>query len=138
MNVSMMMNPQNMYNVDINISSQYFDIPTFTSKFKNSKNPLILSINILSLQSKYNEFKSFILEITNCDIKIDVIAIQETWNIKYPELLDIPGFQRIIYCTRSNNANGGGVGYYIREGLSFKQITNLVDNHNNIFESISV
>jgi hypothetical protein len=56
----------------------------------------------------------------------------------YTDLLNFPGFQRILYYTRNNTNNGGGVEFYVRNGLHVKQNTNFVTNHNNIFESISI
>jgi hypothetical protein len=72
------------------------------------------------------------------NIKIYAIVLQETWNIKYPNLLTLPGFQQIVYHTRNNNNNGGGVGIYVHEGLNFKVNTNPVDYISKIFESISI
>jgi hypothetical protein len=62
-----------MYNdvTNINITSRYYDINSFISRFKNSKNPIILSLNIQSLHSKYNELKSFINELANHNVKVD-------------------------------------------------------------------
>jgi hypothetical protein len=53
------LNEDDKYNdvININITSRYYDINSFISRFKNSKNPIILSLNIQSLQSKYNELK---------------------------------------------------------------------------------
>ena len=39
--------------------------------------------------------------MTNNNIQIDLIALQETWSIKHPQLLDIPGFQQLVYKNRS-------------------------------------
>ncbi len=67
-----------------------------------------------------------------------MFALQETWNIKYPDLLDIPGYQHVIFTSRNNNNNGGGVGFYVRNGLTFKQNNTFVTNQNNMFESVSI
>jgi hypothetical protein len=68
-------------------------------KFANNKNPLFLSLNIQNLQSKFFELSTF-------------------------TTLDIPGFQRLIFKSRSLN-RGGGVGFYVRSGISTKIIEEL-------------
>ena len=44
-------------------------------------------------------------------VKVKVIAVQETWNVPYPELVNINGFKLFIK-TRSNN-RGGGIAFYV-------------------------
>jgi exonuclease III len=68
-------------------------------------------------------------------VPIDLILLQETWDIKYPQLLDIPGFQNIVYRTRVG-MRGGGVGIYIRNGLNFKERTDLENYKLKTFENI--
>jgi hypothetical protein len=72
-------------------------------------------------------------------IVIDVIAVQEVWEVRQPEILSIPGFQTFVYKTRSNmRGGGGGVGFYVREGLTFKIIENLSPFEQKIFEAITI
>jgi hypothetical protein len=60
------------------------------------------------------------------------------WKIPYPDALDIPGYQRLIFKSRSRG-NGGGVGLYIRENLNFNVITTNFDSFvDKIFESVTV
>ena len=106
-------------------------------KFANSTRPLFLNINIQSLNSKHEKLKNFILSLTNKNIQIDLISLQETWAIKQPQLLDIPGFQPLIFTNRKRG-RGGGVGFYLRNGISYK-----VNKENSvfidkIFESLSL
>jgi hypothetical protein len=51
--------------------------------------------------------------------KIEIVAIvlQETWNIPYPELLNINGFKPLIFKNR-RGMRGGGVGFYIKNNLN--------------------
>ena len=95
---------------DITIDSQFYDTDSFITKFSNHNKPIFLNINIQSLNSKYEKLKNFVLTLTNANINIDVIAIQETWLVKYPHLLLIPGFQPLTYINR-NRGRGGGVGF---------------------------
>ena len=103
-----------------NLSSKFYDISSLKTNFQKTLNPLLLSVNIQSLNSKFNDLKIFITELINANVPIDVIVMQETWNINYPHLLELPGFQPLIYRNR-NNMRGGGVGFYIRKGLNFKR-----------------
>ena len=63
--------------------------------------------------------------------------MQETWNINYPHLLELPGFQPLIYRNR-NNMRGGGVGFYIRKGLNFKRKIELEQFQQKTFENIVI
>ena len=62
--------------------------------------------------------------------------MQETWTIKFPQLLTIPGFQPPFYLNRKKG-RGGGVGFYVRNGLSAKILPDLTSNIDKVFESIS-
>jgi hypothetical protein len=63
----------------------------------------------------------FILDKTlKSDLPIDLILLQETWEIKYPNTVSIPGFQNIVFRSRTG-MRGGGVGIYLRNGLKFKE-----------------
>jgi hypothetical protein len=43
-----------------------------------------------------------ILDLVNKNVQIDVIALQEVWEIRDPNTLIIPGFQPLVYKTRAN------------------------------------
>ena len=52
----------------------------FKSFIKNSNNVFsIMSTNIASIRSKYDELKIFTEELLDYDFKFDVICIQESW-----------------------------------------------------------
>jgi hypothetical protein len=89
------------------INSKYYDMSTVPTFLAKSKCPIFLSINIQSLQSKYDQLKMQIGELLYKGVKIDVIAIQETWEVRYTDLFDIPGFQRLICKTREGMRGGG-------------------------------
>jgi hypothetical protein len=80
------------------LSSLYYDTDSFVEKFKNSNQPLpvILGINIQSLLSKHLELKSFIAELKCKGIVIDVLLLQETWDYKCKNLVDIPDYHKVI------------------------------------------
>ncbi len=78
---------------------------------------MYLSINIQSLMSKHSNLVSEIADMQQHNLSIDAIAIQEIWDLRYPELVPISGFQEILYKKR-RNMRGGGIGFYIRNGIS--------------------
>ena len=70
----------------LNIDSIFYDMDSFIKKFSNSKSPLFMNLNVQSLNSKHEKLKNFVLALSNKGIVIDIIAMQETWSIKYPKL----------------------------------------------------
>jgi exonuclease III len=70
-------------------------------------------------------------------IPLDIIVLQETWEIKFPELLIIPGFQKIVSRTREG-MRGGGVGIYIRNGLNFNERKDLENYSQKTFENVTI
>ena len=121
----------------LSLESSYFDLDAFKLRCRSENNPIILSLNVQSLLSKLNELNIFLNELSSNDIHVNVIAIQETWAVPYPDSVVLPGFQKIaLKCRR--NSRGGGVGFFIREGIEFKIIDNLSPFIENIVESITV
>ena len=58
-------------------------------------------------------------------ILVDIIGLQEVRSIgSNIDVLDVPGFQSLIFKSRSLN-RGGGVGFYVRSGISTKIIEKL-------------
>ena len=109
----------NFYGVDLNngdpyenctVASEYYDMNSLCNVEALSKNSIFLSVNIQSLQSKFEQLKQQIIELRSKGLTIDVIALQEVWEVKYPEQLCIPGFQKLVCKTRSG-MRGGGVGF---------------------------
>jgi hypothetical protein len=70
-------------------------------------------------------------------ISVDVIAVQEIWDIRYPEIVTLPGFKPLIFKKR-RNMRGGGVGFFIRENLTGDIIEELSPFVNKIFESLTI
>jgi hypothetical protein len=57
--------------------------------------------------------------------------------VTYPHLLQIPGFQQLIFVNR-NKGRGGGVGFYIRNGLNFKTVDLKIRSHDKILEHFTL
>ncbi len=92
----------------INLTSSYYDPNSIIKKFSNTNIPLILSLNAQSLQSKFNALSEFITHLTNNKVKIDIIALQETWSVPYIDLFTIPGFHPPIIASKTTGRGGGG------------------------------
>jgi len=101
------------------------------------ESPVYLSINVQSLNSKFECLNSFIADLVSKKINVEVIAIQECWNIEYAELLQIPGYHPFIFHQREG-MRGGGVGFYIKEYISFEIVQDCSHFENKIFESITL
>ena len=122
---------------ELTVDSTFCDSSSLINKFRGSNRPLFLNINIQSLNSKHEKLKNFVLTLSNNNIQIDIISLQETWTIKHPQLLDIPGFQPLIFTNRKRG-RGGGVGFYVRNGITFsinKELSVFVDK---TFESLTL
>jgi hypothetical protein len=89
------------------IDSNFYDVDSFTSKFTNSKQPIFLSVNIQSINAKHEILKELMCTLQNKKIPIEILALQETWAVRYVNLLDIPGFERLIFKNRSVGRGGG-------------------------------
>jgi exonuclease III len=120
-----------------NLSSCYFDMQSFSNTYQHCKEPLFISLNIQSLNSKFSELKSFIAELGKVNIFIDLIILQETWNVVFSELLELPGYQPLISRNR-RNMRGGGVGVYVRKGLNYKVKNNFEIFRHKTFENITL
>ena len=96
--------------MELTMDSFFYDSESFLNKFRNSDKPIFLNLNVQSLMSKHEKLKDFIVRLTNNGLQIDVIALQETWNVKDTNLVAIPGFQKLVFCNRKTG-RGGGVGF---------------------------
>ncbi len=126
-----LVNPFNNLN-----NSPYFDTDTFTKAFKKTNKPIFISINIQSLMSKIDSLKALILHCSNSNVFIDVIAIQESWKVHYPELIQIPGYN--FYHQERTKSNGGGVGFYIKQTHPTLLLPNLSPFNEKTFETLSL
>jgi len=76
-------------------------------------------------------------ELIKKNINIEIIALQETWDVKYPDLFPITGFNPLI-CKRRRGMRGGGLGFYVKEGLRAEILENLSPFENKIIEALTI
>ncbi len=93
--------------------------------------------NLTSLQSKHENLCLELDELIKNNINVDVIALQEIWDVRYPELVAIDGFKPLIYKKRKG-MRGGGVGFFIKNTLNAEIIENLSPFENKIIESLTI
>ena len=121
---------------NLDILCNYIDENQFVSKFSGSNNFNLFSLNIQSLPSKYNALQDLInnFNINNC--QPDVLCIQETWQVPDPSLFPLINYNQFICNLRSNSIQGGGVGFYFKNSLRFKILTEKSIFIDRVFESI--
>ncbi len=93
------------------------------STLKYITDPVILSINVQSLNSKFERVCQLLSELLYENINIIAIALQEIWRLPHPDLLNIKNFTFIH--KQRNLGQGGGVGFYVRDCYPFKILKNL-------------
>ena len=110
--------------------SRYVDLSEVQSIFQNNPNEfLILTLNIQSVNEKFNHLLPVIDNLTSQGLYFGAICLQETWTSTDSDLslLQLPGY-RLIHqgskCTKH-----GGLMIYLNKSYSYK-IRNLFTNSN--------
>ncbi len=96
-----------------NINCSYASV---TNVHLNTNHLNIMSLNIQSINSKFSDFKDFLYEM---DQLPDIICLQELWQFPCHTAFSINGYYPMIYKLRNNDIQGGGVGFYIKTGISY-------------------
>jgi Reverse transcriptase (RNA-dependent DNA polymerase)/Endonuclease/Exonuclease/phosphatase family len=119
-------------------NSVYCDELSYYANYKNCNDFSMMTLNIQSLPSKFNEFNEFVsmLNLNHCSP--DVICLQELW--QFPDTVDfsINDYHPLIYKLRHNNVQGGGVGIYVKKSLKFSLLPGKSLFVDRIFESVFV
>jgi len=89
------------------------------------------------LNSKHADLNDLILNLIEKGVNIEIIALQETWNIVNPQLLLIDGFHPVIFKHREG-MRGGGVGFYIKNCISYEKIDDCSPFENKIIASLTL
>ena len=78
-----------------------------------------------------------VLNFLQQNIEIDLISLQEISQVENVDCLALPGYQPLVFKSRSN-CKGGGVGFYIKEGIKFSWIDEFSIFHEHVFESVCI
>jgi len=118
------------------IKTSFTDFDEFSKMYKNCKTPIILSLNIQSLHSKFNDLKNLLLSLCNQKTNVVAIALQEIWQIPHSDMLNIPNFTFVF--KQRTQCRGGGVAFFIHNDYSFKILDEHSLIHEKIFECVTV
>ena len=121
---------------DLNILCQYSSIKDTIENMKNKKGLKIISWNIRSLQANFNQFKDFIDLFNRESCFLDIICLSEIWVLKNIEFYNLENFN-FVYKMR-NLSTGGGVAFYVRKGIQYKELKNLSSFEEKIIESLTI
>ena len=116
---------------------EYIDVNDFVNKC-SSKKLSILTLNIQSLQSKFNDFKELVVLLSSNNSKPDVICLQELWQINANSNYNIDGYKPLVYKVRHGSVQGGGVGIYVCNNLDFTIDEGLSVFFDRVFESLVI
>ena len=101
-------------------NSRYVDMSELQSLFISNGNELILTLNIQSVNAKFNNLFPVINNLASQGLYFGAICLQETWtsNDSDLSLIQLPGYQLIhqgSICTKH-----GGLIIYLNESYSYK------------------
>ncbi len=102
-NYNRLLNEQDDFNnpyLFTQLNCNFYDINSLPLNPTCKQSPCYISINIQSLNSIYKLLKDLILELVSKNINIEIIALQEIWQIQHIELVNIPGFHPLISTQR--------------------------------------
>ena len=122
---------------DIEIDSKYYDIEDFIRIKNEQSNISLLSLNIQSLSSKFNQFKDFHNELCSNKSNFDFMCLQEVYSIMDADFYHLENYHKIQSKTRTIH-KGGGVAFYISKSYKFEILDELSIFQEKIFESLFV
>ena len=110
----------------------YFSTEEFNDQFKErTEFCSLLSYNIRSLKKNCKNLENFLDSISNEKFNFSVLSLQELWKIHNIQDVKINGYQPLIFKGRESK-NGGGVGFLIKDGIKFQELSHICDIKDNI------
>jgi hypothetical protein len=104
---------------DLNIQCNYMDVNSFISMHRSVSNFSFFSLNIQSIHAKFTEFEDLINNLNSMHCAPDVILLQEIWQVQCVNSVSLNNYSELVFKSRSNNVQGGGVGIYFRNNVKF-------------------
>ena len=96
-----------------------------------------MSLNCRSLTARWDDFKNLFNEINSDRSQLDIIGLSEIFNVN--QAFHLPGYQQFIFKNRpDNDDNHGGVGFFIKEGISYSVRTDLSIFIPHVIESLFI
>ena len=90
----------------------------FVSNIGNFSGLNVLSLNIQSLSSKFEELKIFCDRIKNSGGIVSVLVLQEIWDVSLPNLFYIKDFE--LFTNTQKTSKAVGVAIYCKKKLESK------------------
>ncbi len=87
----------------------YVDPFKFVIDYKNVKNISIMTLNVQSLNAKFNDLFELIATLTKNNCSPDVLCLQELWQFPSDVDFQLPGYSKLNYKLRGNGVQGGGL-----------------------------
>ena len=119
---------------NFNISCNYYSENEFTEKFSTDDRIIILNSNIQSLNGKFQDLLMLIQQCTEANINIEIITLQECWDIIDENAFKIPGFK--FFHNSRKLGKRGGVAIYVKDYLKPYELPEKSIFLENIFESL--
>ena len=95
-----------------------------------------MNLNIQSLNSKHSNLSLFLEELSTNKVTIEILALQEIWNIPNLPSIEIPNYNFTF--KKRSKFRGGGVGFYIKKGIPYKVSEHLSFFHEKLFECLTI
>ena len=121
---------------NIELRNTYQTENNFVSNIRNFSGLNVLSLNIQSLSSKFEELKILLDRIEKSGGNVSVLVLQEIWDVSLPNLFLIKDFE--LFTNTRETSKGGGVAIYCKKDLNPKLIPGLVRQNTFTFESIAI
>ena len=119
----------------INISCNYRNFEQTSQHMKGHEGLKLLSWNIQSLKSKFNDFEDFLNSFHEKKCHFDVICLQEIWQIKDSDVFNLDGYN---FFHKSRAQEGGGIAFFINKKYKFKEIKRLSIFQEKVLESLCI
>ena len=111
--------------VDISIPANYYDIESFTKILKKPDEKFSsFSLNVESLQSKFDSIKALLETLSKSNCFIDALLLQETWlsddqcTEKEIKIFNIPGYHTIPLGRKCGRK--GGLIIYLKDSFTYE------------------
>jgi len=118
-------------------NTSYCEPVEFARKISNNNSLSFMTFNIQSISAKFSDFCELISLFNDSNCSPDVICLQELWQFSPFMNLSLNGYHPLCYKLR-NNAQGGGVGIYVKNHLQFKVLHECSIFMDRILESLFI
>ncbi len=96
--------------------------PDSISKYNVPNTLNVLHLNCCSLEAKFADIEMFLLTLVNPS---SVLVLKKSWVTQYSKFPTMLDYGR-LHSPRTGYARGGGITYWIKKSLSYRQIMPLI------------